>query len=245
MIVLRPKDLYYSVLDTLNGQGNCFRVRRRYRQEYNTFRTHSSLDARTIASMKPAVQSTDNSIRRNAIELSCQISLEKILSDKYGFELFAAHLVKELSLENILFLTEYMQLKHFIVVHQLQKYVTDIGCLLPICPNLIQKNFHPRLLQTTLSAPTIWFICLNMFHYLYGHYVMSGSVALLNLSFETSSNITRQMTELRRTSSVKSLQPLITAFDIAASDIIRLLRGDSFYRFQLSRECIRYCEELV
>ncbi|ETO29255.1 hypothetical protein RFI_07868 [Reticulomyxa filosa] len=260
LIMLRPKDLYLPLRDSLkckwkrnSGSSrrckckfkwDCFRIRRRYQLEYEIFQNHPSLDARTVANMSSSQLKEKNGTKL-AIEVSHQVSLEDILSEKNGFELFASHLVKELSLENILFLVEYMQLKYFITVHQLHKQFKDIGYEVPIFPSLIQKSLHPRLLQTNLNAHTARLICLDMFHYLHSHYIMPGSVALLNISFEATANISHQMLLLKQDTTIHTLQPLIAAFDAAARDIVRLLRGDSFYRFQISPECLHYCEELA
>ncbi|ETO11945.1 hypothetical protein RFI_25431, partial [Reticulomyxa filosa] len=189
-------------------------------------------------------RSKETDERLTATELSYQLTLEEVISKRNGFELFASHLVKELSLENILFLMEYMQLKHFVTIH-LQSYVTDMGYQVPICPTLVKKYLSPHLVQASLPTSTSWAICLDMFRYLYTQYIVSTSMALLNLSYNSSNTITRQMTELKHNSTIHALQPLIIAFDIAAKDVMGLLKIDPFCRFQLSPECIRYCEELI
>ena len=48
-----------------------------------------------------------------------QSAIFDILGDKDGFESFATHCVRELSIENLLFILEYMQLKHQIKSHLL------------------------------------------------------------------------------------------------------------------------------
>ncbi|ETN98760.1 hypothetical protein RFI_38727, partial [Reticulomyxa filosa] len=250
LIMLRPKDLYYSLQESTCCKWNCLRVRNNYQVEYEAIEMYKNSKVNPEMMMMAVTSKVrEYSSSRRAIELSYQITLEKILSEKDGFELFASHLVKELSLENVLFLVEYMQLKYFLSIHQLHLRIQDLGYHVPIYGSLIQKTFHPQLLRTDMSANTAWNICLDMFEYLSTHYVLPNAIALLNLSHESSSVIAMQMHQLatnRDQVSVEDTLPsLLFVFDAATKDVIRLLRGDSFYRFQLSRECIRYCEDLV
>ncbi|ETO27773.1 hypothetical protein RFI_09360 [Reticulomyxa filosa] len=257
LIILRPKNMYYPLVDSvMRCRWNCLCIRRRYRSNYesNISKSNASKGSNSNGSSRSrssnggsnggadgdkdldtckkcwsnlsnvsdlhSSHSKETRARRTAIEMSYQLTLEKVLSKQNGFELFASHLVKELSLENLLFLVEYMQLKYFVTIH-LQSHVTNIGYQIPICPTLIQKYLSSHLAQANLSTSTSWAICLGI------------------------NTVTRQMTELKHNSTVHALQPLIVVFDIAARDIVNLLKGDSFYRFQLSSECIRYCEELI
>ena len=48
-----------------------------------------------------------------------RLTLEEILNSKDGFDLFANHLVKEFSIENLAFVFEVMQLKHDAIAHAL------------------------------------------------------------------------------------------------------------------------------
>ncbi|ETO13153.1 hypothetical protein RFI_24222 [Reticulomyxa filosa] len=245
IIMLRPKSLYYKACENGKCRWNCLSVRKCYVSELTGGQNRSFSDLRTKSKNGSKSRSRETSGNRHAIEMSYQITLEEILSQKLGFELFVSHLVRELSLENVLFLVEYMQLKHFIVAHQLHTYIQDIGYRVPIYSNLLQKSLHPDLLQANMPVSTALLICFDMFRYLYSHYIANGAVALLNLAFESSSSISRQMLELKQNPSSEILQSLLCVFDGAARDIVRLLRGDSFYRFQLSKECIKYCEELL
>ncbi|ETO28276.1 hypothetical protein RFI_08858 [Reticulomyxa filosa] len=254
LIMLRPKDLYYSLEESTCCKWNCLRVRGNYQAEHESMEICQNNEKSDPRTMRMTVANRSSKLRehsssRRATELSCQITLENVLSEKDGFELFASHLVKELSLENVLFLVEYMQLKHFLSVHQLNLRIQDLGYQIPIYHSLIQKAYHPQLLRADMSADMAWSICLDMFEYLSTHYVLPNAVALLNLSHESSSIITvqiHQITANRAHVNVENTLPaLLSVFDSAAMDIVRLLRGDSFYRFQLSGECIRYCEDLV
>ncbi|ETO17274.1 hypothetical protein RFI_20056, partial [Reticulomyxa filosa] len=178
-----------------------------------------------------------------------QLTLERVVMDKSGFELFAAHLVKELSLENILYLVEYMQLKHFISIHQshLLQYgdVQAIGYRVDICPSILIANLDPRLLQMNIPASLLWQITLDMFDYLYSRYILDSSMVRLNISFDSSVSIRQAMSQLRQYSSLDVLPSLITAFDAATTDVLRLLRGDSFLRFQKSPEGIAYSKDFM
>ncbi|ETO32904.1 hypothetical protein RFI_04211, partial [Reticulomyxa filosa] len=250
LIMLRPKDLYYPLEESTCCKWNCLRVQHKYKEEYAMLVENKTLDALLIVPNRSnsRIREPSGSRVAAAMEKSSRISLESVLADKNGFELFASHLVKELSLENVLFLVEYMQLKYFLSVHQLDKHVRDLGYNVPIYPSLIQKTFHSQLLCTDMSADIAWNVCLDMFHYLSSHYILPNAVALLNLSYESSSAIAQQMLLLTsnraHAHAHNTLPSLLAVFDYAARDIVRLLRGDSFYRFQLSRECVRYCEEL-
>merc|ERR1712154_226288 len=51
-----------------------------------------------------------------------------------GFDLFANHLVKEFSIENLFFIFEMVQIKHELIVNQLIEE-QDVGVMVPI-------NFH-------------------------------------------------------------------------------------------------------
>ncbi|ETO20792.1 hypothetical protein RFI_16427, partial [Reticulomyxa filosa] len=98
LIMLRPKDLYYRI-NYKNCRWLC--VRSHYVSTYKFFLKHPSLGNEVI-DLSPFPLEPANSI--HSVEVNAQLSLDNVLADKNGFELFAAHLVKELSLENILFL---------------------------------------------------------------------------------------------------------------------------------------------
>ena len=60
-----------------------------------------------------------------------RVSLKHLLNNKHGFKAFASHCVIEYSIENLLFLLEYMQVKQFLLqkkyVERLQKQHVDGG----------------------------------------------------------------------------------------------------------------------
>ena len=55
--------------------------------------------------------STDQDVIAN------RLTLEEILNCKDGFDLFANHLVKEFSIENLMFVFEVMQIKYEVIQH--------------------------------------------------------------------------------------------------------------------------------
>ena len=62
-------------------------------------------------------QKSLNSTAREHIEN--RLSLEDILATKDGFDVFANHLVKEFSIENLFFVYEMVQIKNELHIHQL------------------------------------------------------------------------------------------------------------------------------
>ncbi|ETO17301.1 hypothetical protein RFI_20026 [Reticulomyxa filosa] len=260
-IMLRPKDLYYRVkrhnldcsLRELRGVAataalvsmwKMCRIRNRYEVEYQIMKKHPSLSVRSVSQLSSLGSTEHEKEQENqlAIERSKQLTLEQVLTNENGFELFASHLVKELALENILYLVEYMQLKHFIFIRQSQLLTTSagnknratggasqpignhdaLGLRIDICPTIVVHSLHPHLLRIDIPLTTSWQICLDMFHYLYSHYIMDGSVARLNLSFDSCTCIQQAMARLHFHSSVDVLPPLLEAFDTAAFSVLRL-----------------------
>ncbi|ETO19869.1 hypothetical protein RFI_17358, partial [Reticulomyxa filosa] len=223
--------------------------RLRYQMEHELLQRYPMLGANAISQLSNMRLRASSKQEEIVSGFNRQLTLERVLMSKSGLELFAAHLVKELSLENILYLIEYMQLKHFISIHQshLLQYndVRAVGFRVEICSSLIVENLHPCLLRVNIPISSAWQICLNMFAYLYSHYILDTSVACLNISFDSTASIQRAMSQLHQYPSLDMLPSLITAFDAATIDVLHLLRGDSFLRFQKSPEGLTYSKDFV
>ncbi|ETO27532.1 hypothetical protein RFI_09600 [Reticulomyxa filosa] len=188
------------------------------------------------------------------------LTLKEVLKMKHGFSGLAAHLVKELSLENLLFLVEYMQLKKFVLHNELLEEEC-VKWRIEIAPEIIDESMNEDLLKSKcyMSTEDSYHVVLSMFHYLYQHYIDRSSVASVNVSYQCVTHIKYTMgkvflfTDHTSTDGKEEkdfqndvfssgvmdmdiIEQLIDSFDTAALQVFRLLYSDSFTRFSKTKE---------
>ncbi|ETO17031.1 hypothetical protein RFI_20307 [Reticulomyxa filosa] len=187
--------------------------------------------------------------------IGAHLTLKDVLKLKHGFSELAAHLVKELSLENLLFLVEYMQLKKFVLHHELLEEEC-VKWRIEIASEIMDESMNKDLLNSKyyMSTEDSYHVVLSMFHYLYQHYIDRSSVASVNISYQCVNRIKYTMGKIflfgdksatdDNFSDVLSsgvmdmdcIEQLIDAFDSAALQVFRLLYSDSFTRFSKTKE---------
>lgn len=185
-------------------------------------------------------------------------SLEDILLSKDGFDLFASHLVKEFSTENLFFVFEMMQMKAECVRNGLLQQ-DDIG---------ISIQFNEHYLEKWKRTGSQIYNLQDLKRevlYIIEQYIYDDSVKTVNISSFTRMAILNGVYKLKRDSTAAtngSIQPVtdcespsvdfqdefdsvgneelfkkyVGLFDKAMKEVIKLLRLDSMTRFRNSKE---------
>eukprot|EP00483_Globobulimina_turgida_P007933 UN07949 len=83
-----------------------------------------------LAANNPYQQKLENNSSLSRDNMN-KLSIEEILKTKDGFEIFANHLIREFSIENLFFVFEIMQTKHEIISKKLVDSL-DAGFMVPI-----------------------------------------------------------------------------------------------------------------
>ncbi|ETO13397.1 hypothetical protein RFI_23978 [Reticulomyxa filosa] len=192
------------------------------------------------------------------------ISLENILAQPKTFDMFASHLASELSLENLFFLTELMQLKYFLRWQQLQIFSIfyvylfmpeeeinekSLGWILQLPQKVIEDNLDSHLIKKgTICKQKVYKVAFLMFHYLYQRYVQTNSLSQINIASEVRQPILDAFAEKQifvsnnsdLTDAKHTICRFIQVMDIAAINIYRLLENDSLVRFLKSERYQQY-----
>eukprot|EP01084_Bolivina_argentea_P087681 158353_1 len=175
------------------------------------------------------------------------LSLAKILSNKDGFDLFANHLVKEFSGENLFFIVEVIQLKNDVIA---QKLVSDAGITISIDLSRINK------IRTNEGHIDNIYELKKRVRYITEQYICSGSEYCINIASTTKMKILRNSQtlteknntendiELTSVNNIELIKEYVTIFDRALEEILSLLKSDSLMRFYRSRAYQNFAETL-
>merc|ERR1719384_2651889 len=194
-----------------------------------------------------------NKYKLNMALIGNRLSLEEILSTKDGFDLFANHLVKEFSIENLFFIFEMVQIKHELVVNQLIEE-KDVGVMIPI-------NFHR--VNTLRKKDNYIYTEHEMkksIDYIMNQYIDRRAEYCINISSYTRNTLQQaymrldddmnksaelEMIEIDHTKTEKSgntdmvktdmVKQYISIFDKPMEEIISLMKHDCLKRFYSSK----------
>eukprot|EP01084_Bolivina_argentea_P029151 54108_1 len=166
------------------------------------------------------------------------VSWSKIVATKEGYESFANFLEREFSIENILFVTEYIQLKKAMltqadlynqIIDELKlKYELNLPDSIPL--SLITKNFNDEIevaLKENESNMRINSICFKAMHQIFCKYIFMSSTLEVNISSSTRMGLHTIFVNNEEDKSVEKILPLI---ENAVMEISHLM-NDSFSRF--------------
>ena len=151
-----------------------------------------------------------------------RVTLEQVMSELVGIEAFLKHLVKELSAENLFFLSDVVQYKMSFVEDGLLDQI--YGWIMAL-PNDIPKSH----------------ILLEKDHYVRGRmicnkYIRQNSEREINISWSARVDIVNAF-DSKDLNQLPTVLEYSTRFDYAASEIRKLLT-DSYRRFCLTPVCI-------
>lgn len=110
-----------------------------------------------------------------------------MLSDKTGFEYFAAHLIKELACENILFLIELFELKETMIEND---YILNPNEEIKWKIDIISEFILPLTsIDKTMNANNMTQKCVDFALYLYHQYIATNSTYTINVKSRTRAKI--------------------------------------------------------
>ena len=178
-------------------------------------------------------------------------SLEQIICTEDGFDLFANHLVKEFSTENLFFLFEMMQLKHNCITNMLLEE-GNVGVTIKFNKHQLEKCKRQGSDVYNLSD------LRREIKHIIEQYIYEGSERTINISAFTRMTILKRAEELKKeivmvghkdtlgmkmtkgSEDIKSdgelFRKYVFTFDNAMEEVISLLKTDSLTRFQHSKE---------
>eukprot|EP01083_Nonionella_stella_P050740 134882_1 len=159
-------------------------------------------------------------------------SLEDVLSTKDGFDLFANHLVREFSIENLFFVFEMVQIKNELVNNRLID-VDDIGVVIAIdferMKHVRRKDSHIHSVEEMIAN----------IEYIVMQYVEMEGDYTVNVSARARNKLLHEYERLGRdngnnnteTNGKAKVKEFIRMFDECMEEIIALMAGDSLTRF--------------
>ena len=116
-----------------------------------------------------------------------RVLIIKVLSDKTGFEYFAAHLIKELACENILFLIELFELKETMIENG---YIMNPNETIKWKIDIISEFILPLTsIDKTMNASNMTQKCVDFAMYLYYQYIATNSNYTINVKSRTRAKI--------------------------------------------------------
>eukprot|EP01083_Nonionella_stella_P020393 56537_1 len=181
-------------------------------------------------------------------DVESRLSLEDVLSSRDGFDVFANHLVREFSIENLFFVFEMVQLKKELMKHRL---ITeqDIGAM-------IAMDFHRvnRLKRKDSCIYSVDDMKTNI-EYIVRNYIEMNGAYSINVSFEMREKFQNNYQQLQKHDSDKNtemddndrevVKKYIAIFDECMDEIIDLMRGDSLVRFYQTEEYKRLVKDMA
>eukprot|EP01083_Nonionella_stella_P276205 938367_1 len=182
-------------------------------------------------------------------DVKSRLSLEEVLSSRDGFDVFANHLVREFSIENLFFVFEMVQIKKELLKHQLISE-QDVGVMIAI-------DFHRMdgLKRKDSCIYTVDEMKLSIEH-IVTHYVVMGGEYPINISFQMREQLQSDYHKLqqRNTDSEDSgsmtqndtaavVKQYMSIFDECMEEIIDLMRYDSLVRFYQTEEYKRLVKD--
>eukprot|EP01084_Bolivina_argentea_P289679 497475_1 len=152
-------------------------------------------------------------IRGNYSESGSVLSLPAVLRDDDAFELFALQLVKEFSIENLLFLYECMKFKHNCV---------DNGWI-----NMDEIGVVVEFSEKIGSIP------MSSINYIYivDRYVRNNAEYPVNLSYNARIEMINAVNNVMDIINKETILKYVICIDKGINEIMRLLSSDSFARF--------------
>eukprot|EP01084_Bolivina_argentea_P065695 119744_1 len=172
---------------------------------------------------------------------SINIKFVDILKNKDALDLFAFHLVKEFSIENLLFLYQSMQWKIECVDNQLIQH-ENIGMYLDFGKNIATKR--PKFDEKDLHSFYYEFKCIvDRYIIDSGEYCVNVSsqtknkimgVIALNDSDKLANQLSNHIDDHKQATKLENHQLLLTCIQVmdeAIHEIVKLISSDSFIRF--------------
>eukprot|EP01083_Nonionella_stella_P082051 226431_1 len=168
------------------------------------------------------------------------VSWAQIISSKEGFESFANFLELEFSIENILFVTEYVQLKHVMLQNQSlkrtlaelpSKYELELADSIPL--SLIAKEFDDGFDSdnTSLDLNGSVYKAMNK---LFCKYITASAALEVNISSGVRVRL-RNVFQSGRTELLQlnnnQIETILQLMEMAVAEVSNLM-GDSFLRFK-------------
>merc|ERR1711879_243512 len=169
------------------------------------------------------------------------LDLDTILEHQLGYELFMEHLNNEMSGENLLSLTEFIQYKEYIRCRFMDQMDGELvrdksvsGCKTGWDSIKLPTEYIPK---SSIVYNEEWTV-EQVAYRLYAKYVRSGSELEINLSFETRTAFHGLFDD--KTQSIRdrhSLSPkeYLSLFDDCILEVVMLMQTDSLLRFVLSK----------
>eukprot|EP01084_Bolivina_argentea_P068918 125456_1 len=245
-----------------------FWVLRKLFQEFAGNDTIKNLEARRI--LKKMVTVCSSGARKNETlkpEIEKHpISLNQMLSDRFGFELFAQFLITELSVQNILFLIEVKQYKACCRKYHKSENepLSTVSVVKPtnipvsLRPTTTTKSKGPvfqskGIMNVEYIPATTMLQQLDPYDYamyLYNKYVIDGRDLQINMASKTHKNLTKFLIKTDKTDIILMddyTDQMFKLYDKAWEQIHTLIKSDSYSRFKYTKEyndlCIRAKEE--
>ncbi len=183
----------------------------------------------TMLLQKQSVQETQQ-------QISVRLSLEDILSTKVGFDLFANHLVREFSVENLFYIFEMVQIKNELILHELIQQ-KDVGLMFSIDFHRIDNFRRKDSYIYTMDEMK------QNIEYIMKQYIDMNGEYCINISYDMRCTLQEEYQALNdwmNDQSDKDIQLIIKKymkiFDESMDEIISLMKHDSLMRFYSSVE---------
>eukprot|EP01084_Bolivina_argentea_P298964 515309_1 len=195
-------------------------------------------------------------------------SWKPIIQKIDGYQLFMTHLQAEFSIENLLFITEYAQLKMVMIelcADKMEKWIADLPLpwelKLPPSNKLpipcITKHFRKHMdvnetvaIQENGKGNVFDKAVYSTFNELYGKYIKPGATFEVNVSSLRRANImqlfenTQSLSESEAFKEQSLSETILIRFEMAVSDIEALM-NDSFSRFRRTELAKEYWKRYV
>eukprot|EP01083_Nonionella_stella_P167161 561089_1 len=164
-----------------------------------------------------------------------KMSLHKVLATQEGFESFANFLELEFSIENILFVTEYVQLKHAMlrnetlndkIVNELQlEYEFNLPDSIPL--SLIVSEFGDAMEERSVDLD-LNYIVYHAINQIFCKYIRRYAALEVNISSAVRYNLENMFLVETTENQIECVLPLMEAAVVEVSSLM----SDSLYRFR-------------